>query len=173
MRRATAIAACVLVASLTLLADEISVTFDSQVDFSKFRTFAIRTSTVESGRPELDNRLFVKDLGAAIRVAFARRGVTERATAPDLFVEFRVTHGEISTSQRGVSIPGPGMRGRSGGPRPLRYTDATLVIDLKRAGDVEPIWHGVYHTDQGSGADLVRALPDGAKKLLARYPRKN
>jgi hypothetical protein len=78
----------------------------------------------------------------------------------------------ITTSQRGTLLPGPGQRGRSSGPRPLRYTDATLIVDLTRAGDTAPIWHGVYHCEAGSGAKLLEMLPEGVKKLLGKYPTK-
>jgi hypothetical protein len=169
-RLLTAVVVAAIAGSVILNADDLSVTFDPNVNFSGFRTYAVGASTVDSERPELDNPLFVKYLAEAVRAGFARRGLTESASRPDVFVEMHVENGEIRTSQRGTPLPGPGQRGRSSGPRPLRYTDATLVVDLKRAGDTSPIWHGVYHTDEGSGADLVKALPEGVKKLLGRYP---
>jgi hypothetical protein len=106
-------------------------------------------------------------------VSLVARGLKETATAPDLLVDFRITGSDISTTQRGMSIGGPGFRGRpmaSSGPQPLRFTEGTLVIDLSRAAAPTPIWRGVYRDDESTGSKLVEKLPADAKKLLERYP---
>src|SRR5262245_50951215 len=50
-----------------LLADDLSVEYDPAADFSTFKTFELRPGKVSSPRPELDNPIFIKKLGAAIR----------------------------------------------------------------------------------------------------------
>jgi hypothetical protein len=153
-------------------ADDLSVDFDAQVDFSVFRTFALRSQAVDSPRPEFDNTLFVKKLNRAIRAALVERKLSEIANVPDLVVDWRVTGEDFNLSQRGTPIPGPGNRGRSTGPQPLRFTQATLVIDLSRRTDRTPIWRGIYRDDESTGSKLVEKLPADAKKLIAKYPPK-
>jgi hypothetical protein len=166
------LAACALYASGLVRADDININYDPHVDFSVFKTFHVREKKITSARPELDNSLFVKMLERTIESALEAKGLTETEDLPGLFVDFRITGEDISTTRRGMPIPGPGNRGRSTGPQPERYTLAALVIDLVRPGDPMPIWTGVYRDDESTGSKLVQKLPEDAKKLLARYPPK-
>jgi hypothetical protein len=45
------------------------------------------------------------------------------------------------------------------------------VIDMKRPGDRDPVWRGVYRDDEQTGSKLVQKLPNDAKKLIERYPK--
>jgi hypothetical protein len=171
-----AVCVCALLSPALLVADEMSVNFDPAVDFSQFKTFAVRMATIQSARPELDNPLFKKMLERAIESALAANGLTETGSSPGLFVDYRITNEDISSSRPGTPLlVGPGGRGRAGvstGPQPVRFTEGTLVIDLSRPGDATPIWRGVYRDDESTGSKLVQKLPEDAKKLLARYPPK-
>lgn len=152
-----------------------SVNYDPNVDFSVFKTFKLRPASVESNRPELDNPLFEKMMERAIESALEAKGLTEADNLPGLFVDYRITNNEISTSRPGTQIPaGPGWRGRgtTTGPQPVRFTEGTLVIDLTRPGDPAPVWRGVYRDDESTGSKLVQKLPADARKLLAKYPPK-
>lgn len=174
-RRLAAIALGAMVGSVLLLADDMSVNFDPDVDFSAFKTFKMRERMIESPRPELDNSLFLKMLERTIERTLRARGMTQADNLPDLFIDFRITGEDVSTTRRGTSmvgINGRPVRGTSSGPQAVRYTSATLVIDLIRPGDPVPIWRGVYRDDEGTGSKLVRKLPEDARKLLAKYPPK-
>jgi hypothetical protein len=169
------IASAALVGSVVLQADDLSINYDPDVDFTPFTTIKMREKTIVSARPELDNTLFVKRLERTIEEAFAARGLREAANIPDLFVDFTVTGEDVNTTRRGTPLPAlprSGMRGRSTGPETVRYTTATLVIDLVRPGDPMPVWRGVYRDDENTGSKLVQKLPEDAKKLIARYPPK-
>ncbi len=165
--------ACAMFGSVMLYADDMNITFDPDVDFSHFKTFHVREKTVESSRPELDNSLFEKMIERAIESALEAKGLSETEDFPGLFVDFRISNEDISTTRRGTPIPsGLGRRGTSTGPQSVRFTEATLVIDLVRPGDPVPIWRGVYRDDESTGSKLVQKLPEDAKKLLAKYPPK-
>jgi hypothetical protein len=173
--RLATIALGAMFGSVILLADDMSVNFDPGVDFSAFKTFKMRERMIESPRPELDNSLFLKMLERTIERTLRARGMTQADSLPDLFIDFRITGEDVSTTRRGTSmvgINGRPVRGMSSGPQAVRYTSATLVIDLIRPGDPVPIWRGVYRDDEGTGSKLVRKLPEDAKKLLAKYPPK-
>jgi len=143
--------------------DDLSVQVDPRADFSTFRTFALRNGKINSPRPELDNPLFVKKLGTTIRAALTAKGLKEAATSPDLVVDYTLTGDDIS-----IGMPTP-VRGV--GPRPVRFTEGTLVIDITKPGDTSPVWRGVYRDDESTGSKLMQKLPEDAKKLIARYPR--
>jgi uncharacterized protein DUF4136 len=152
-----------------------SVNFDPDVDFSRFKTFKVRERLIKSSRPELDNPLLEKMLERAIESALEAKGLTESDNLPGLFVDFRITNEDISTSRPGTPMTtGAGGRGQriSTGPQPVRFTEGTLVIDLVRPGDPAPVWRGVYRDDENTGSKLVQKLPEDAKKLLAKYPPK-
>ena len=153
----------VLVASAPVTADDLSVVVAPGTVFSKFRTFAIRDQKIYSERPELDNPLFAKRLSSTIRAALSAKGLTNTAGTPDLYVDFVLTGEDIHTSR-----PTP-MRGV--GPQPVRYTAGTLVIDLSKPEETEPVWRGVYRDDENTGSKLMQKLPDDARKLIDRYPK--
>ena len=161
---------CVMVATTVVaVADESSVQVDPTADFSALRTFAIRTQQVASRREELDNPIFLKKLAAVIRTSLIERGLTERADRPDVVVDFTVTGEEFGDVERRL------IRGIRGGPvrvsRPMRISEGTLVIDIFRRQEAEPIWRGVYRDDERTGSKLTSRLPEDAKRLLARYPK--
>jgi uncharacterized protein DUF4136 len=170
MRRIFAVISVCALAGSVLVADEFSIDFDQRVDFSKFRTFTFREATVDSPRPELDNPLFIKDLGAAIRAALTSKRLVETANNPDFFVDYRITGDDFSQQRRGNSDPRLGIP--FSGPYSVRYTQGVLVIDLARPGDPTPIWRGRYRDDERTGAKLVVRLPEDAKKLIAKFPPK-
>ena len=68
----------------------------------------------------------------------------------------------------GVPTPARGI-----GPQPVRFTEGTLVIDLVRPGGPNPVWRGVYRDEESTGSKLMLKLPEDAKKLIDRYPRRN
>lgn len=168
LRAASTLAVFALTAAM-LSADESNVQFDPRIDFAAFRTFSFRAQQVDSRRAELDNPLFLKKLATAIRRALIGKGLTETNGQPDIVVEFIVTGEEFGDVERRL------IRRVPGGPvavrRPVRITEGTLVIDIFRRGDADPVWRGVYRDDERTGSKLVNKLPDDARKLLEKYPR--
>lgn len=155
---------CVLMLSVGLFADDLNVQQDPRADLSGLSTFALRRVEIKSPRPELDNPLFAKKVVTTIRAALTARGLTETKATPELFVDVVLTGEDFSGIEPGT--------GRGTGPRSVRYTEGTLVIDLTRPGHTNPVWRGVYRDDEETGSELVRKLPEDAKKLIDRYPRR-
>ena len=164
MRRLAAVSVGLMLGVVCLAADDLTVNVDPRADFTLFKTFAVNEGTIDSPRPELDNPLFAKKLRTTIRAALTSRGLKQVTSQPDLLVDFIVTGEDINTTQRGG--------GRGIGPQPLRFTQGTLVIDLTRPGETAPVWRGTYRDDEETGSKLVQSLPEDAKKLIDRYPKR-
>ena len=148
----------------TIVADDMSVSVDPKARFDTFKTFAFRDRKIDSDRPELDNRLFIKKLESTIRAALRAKGLTEAGSGPDLFVDVHLAGQDISTT---VQTPA-----RVVGPQPLRIAAGMLVIDLSRPGETDPVWRGVYRDDEATGSKLVEKLPQDAGKLIDKYPKR-
>ena len=169
IRRFPAALCLVIGLNVLLVADESSVQSDPTADFSVLRTFTFRAQQVQSRREELDNPLFLKKLATAIRNALIAKGLTEARDRPDLLVDFTVTGQEFGDAERRLIR---GIRGRPAAVRrPIRISEGTLVIDVVRRDDADPIWRGVYRDDEKTGSKLTYKLPEDAKKLLQEYPK--
>ena len=57
------------------------------------------------------------------------------------------------------------------GPRPVLYTQGTLVIDMLDTSEAL-VWRGTYSDREQSGPRLSRNLSVSARKLLSKYPPK-
>ena len=168
-RRVLALVGMLLGLTGVILADESSVQADPTTDFSVLRTFSFRVQQVQSRREELDNPLFLKKLAAAIRGGLIARGLTETRDRPDVLVDFTITGEDFGDAERRL------VRGIRGGPiairQPIRIAEGTLVIDVFRRDDADPIWRGVYRDDERTGSKLTVKLPQDAKQLISKYPK--
>jgi hypothetical protein len=142
-------------------------------------TFAIRPGRIDSRKPELNNRLFLQKIDAAIRSALAAKGLKEAADRPDLVVNFSVASQDYSITggQRGTRTPdgprGSGIRGEvipGTGPIPELFTEGTLVIDMTAGQTGALVWRGTYRDEERTGPRLARNLPDDATELVSKYP---
>jgi hypothetical protein len=172
------LASCLILSAAVLLADTQHINVDEQTDFSKIKTFHIREGKANTQKPELNNPLFLKTLGAAIRTELQKKGLEETAANPDVFVDYRIDGTEISTvrgGERGISIPLPGLRGLGipgTEPRPVRYSEGMLAIDITTREAKLLVWQGIYRDEESTGSKLAKKLPADAKKLLSKYPPK-
>jgi len=167
--RLLALVGVLLGLTAVVLADESSVQADPTIDFSVLRTFSFRVQQVQSRREELYNPLFLKKLALAIRRGLIAKGLTETRDRPDLLVDFTVTGEDFGDAQRRL------VRGIRGGPvairQPIRIAEGTLVIDVFKRDDTDPIWRGVYRDDERTGSKLTLKLPEDAKQLISKYPK--
>jgi hypothetical protein len=175
--RLGAVSFILLLASAALLADDHTVLFDRQVDYSRFRTFTIRDGDLKSRRPEFDNPIVIKNLAGAIRAGLAAKGLKEAGDAADLHVEFHVKTADYDTNKWGVTREvndRSAGRGRRGPGRSdivqADFTDATLIVDFMAGKPRELVWRGVYNDTERDTMKLVDALPRNAATLLAKYP---
>jgi hypothetical protein len=163
----------VLVFTAVLAADDRTVLFDEDVDFSKFKTFAIADGHVQSNQPDLNSPITIKKVTDAIRSALIAKKLTEASTPADLTVQFNVATKDYEIGPfGGVNPLGGRGRGRATSTREPDITDATLVIDFRTAGAGELVWRGVYNDSEKGPAKAAEALPKNALNLLADFPPK-
>lgn len=174
VRRPGLILIGVLLSAAVLAADDRSVLFDEDVDFSTFKTFTLRDGNIGSQRPELNSPITIKKITDTIRSALVTKGLKDTPGPSDLAVEFNVTAADFEIGPFGRVNP-LGGRGRGRGPAPTSqpdFTDATLVIDFRAGEHGTLVWRGVYNDTETSPAKLAEALPKDALNLLADYPPK-
>jgi hypothetical protein len=173
--RVASLCAAVLIASVVVAADERSVLFDEDVDFSMFRSFALRNAGVTSDRPELSSPLVMQAIGDAIRASLVGRGLGDGGARADVVVEYSVSGVDFEVGPFGRPWPIEAGRGGRGGRRDavkVAFTEATMVIDVKREDSRALVWRGVYRIADGEMQKLVDALPKNAVRLLSQYPPK-
>ena len=175
MRSALLSCFAVLALSAAVLADDHSVIFDEDVDFSTFKTFMVSETTLKFRQQSLDSPVLKKTLGEVIRTGLTGKGLKETLDRPDIVVECRVTGADFDMRQFGQLVQMGDGRGRGGRREPTQhqpdFTEATLVIDVKRpAGDL--LFRGVYHDTERDASKLADRLPKDAATLLSKYPGK-
>jgi hypothetical protein len=161
----------VLLASVALLADDHSVIFDEDVDFSTFKTFTVRNGRMTSEQPELNYPVVLEVLGGVIRKTLTSKGLKHADDGADLIVEFNVNAVDFSIGPFGRANAMRGGRGR-GGASQADFVEATLVLDLKRRDPEVLLWRGVYTDAEAEPGKLAEMLPRDAVTLLAQYPPK-
>ena len=156
-----------------LTADDHSVSVDEDVDFAIFKTFMLSAGRMRSDRAELNFPAVMSALGDVIRTALRTHGLAEAAGRADLIVEHSVTGVDYSIGPFGrANIVRPGRRG-SPSPGPVDFTEAILVIDLKRSDSGALVWRGVYYDAERDPRKLAEALPkDAAKLVSAHWPKR-
>jgi hypothetical protein len=169
--RAATVVIALLLASAVLAADDRTVLFDDEVNFSSFKTFTLHDGTVSSQRPELKSSITRKKLSDAIRGALTARGLKETADPADLLVEHSVNAVDYGIGPFGRANPigGRGRRGDAQGST-VDFTEATLVVDLKAGDPRALVWRGVFRQAENDAGKLAEALPKFAASLLSDYP---
>jgi hypothetical protein len=150
-------------------AQKIEIESDSAVDFSKFKTFAIRDARLNSTNPSLNNELVRKRLDADIQKYLGAKGLTLAASGPsDLNV--RYTLGAVRKTE--LEAYPAGWRGW--GTRVVRvpYTEGTLVIDLRDPSTKSLVWRAIAREDKGDASKVEGKLDDMVKKSFDKYPPK-
>jgi hypothetical protein len=167
--------AALALSSVVLSADDHSVLFDEDVDFSTFKTFTLTVPKVKSARPELNFPAVTKSITESIRTALSARNLKEVQAGGDLLVECDVTGVDWQIGPFGrpsVMNPPRGRPNAPPSPREPDFTEATIVLDLKRTGPRELVWRGVYHDIEEDLQKLADALPKDVTTLLEQYPAK-
>ena len=161
--------AAIVAASVVLSADDRSVIFDEDVDFSTFKTFAVKPGAMTSARPELNFPAVMGAIGERVRSALTAKGLKAVTDGADLAVTFTVTGVDYSIGPFGrPNAVRPGQRGRG---LPVDFTEATLVLDLSRTSPDALVWRGVFHDTEKEARKLAEALPKDAAELLSEYPK--
>ena len=155
-------------AAVTLPAQKVHEEFDASIDFSKYKTYAIRNGRIRSKHPALDNSLVQKKIENALRTQLSAKGLQEVSDQPDLVVTYVL--GAID--RREVDLVPAGWRGLRTRRVARRYTQGAMVIDLRDAQKRELIWRATC-TDTGNNPSKIEEHIDkDVKKAFEKYPPK-
>src|SRR5260221_3339158 len=149
-----------LLATLLAFAQKIEIESDQAVDFSKFKTFAIRDGRLNSKNPSLNSDLIRKRLNADIRKSLEGKGLAFVASgASDLNI--RYTLGAARRTETDV-YP---ASWRGWGTRVVRvpYTEGTLVIDLRDPSTRSLVWRAIAREHKSDAAKIEGKLDDMVK----------
>lgn len=158
-----------LLATLAAFAQKITIEFDQTIDFTKYKTFAIRAGQLNSGNPALNSELVKKQIEADITKDLMVRGLSVVADGPsDLNVRYHfgsARKDEIETYPAGW---------RGWGTRVVRvpYAEGTLVIDLRDPTTRSLVWRGIASEEKTDATKIAGKLDDMVKKAIAKYPPK-
>ena len=150
-------------------AQKITMEFDQSIDFSKYKTFAIRDGQLSSGNPALNSPLVKKQIEADIQNDLAAKGLTMVTSGPaDLNV--RYTFGAARKTE--IEAYPAGWYGF--GTRYVRvpYAEGTLVIDLRDPTTRSLVWRAIAAEEKSDATKIQGKLDDMVKKSIEKYPPK-
>ena len=150
-------------------AQKIQIESDPAVNFTKFKTFAIRNGQLNSKNPSLNGELIQKRLDADIRKSLEAKGLAFVPSGPsDLNV--RYTLGAARKVE--TELYPAGWRGW--GTRVVRvpYTEGTLVIDLRDPGTKSLVWRAIAREEKSDASKIEGKLEAMVKKSFDKYPPK-
>jgi len=149
-------------------AQKVTTEFDEGVDFSKFKTFAIRDGQLRSPSPALNSELTKKRIEAEIEKALIAKGLTKAEGRSDLNVFFTLGSLRRVETERYPA----GWRGL--GTRVVRvpYAEGNLVIDLRDPSTRSLVWRSIATEEKASPAKIADKLDDMVRKSFSKYPPK-
>ena len=160
--------AMVLLTASAVFAQKITVEFDQAVDFTHYKTFAIRDGQLNSKNPALNSELVKKRIDADITRDLTNKGLELTTGKSDLNVRYRLG----SARRQEVETYPAGWRGF--GTRVVRvpYTEGTLVIDLRDPATRSLVWRGIAREEKDDATKIEGKLEDMVRKAIDKYPPK-
>jgi hypothetical protein len=158
-----------LLAAQSARAQKITMEFDQTMDFSKYKTFAIRDGQLSSRNPALNSPLVKKQIEADIQNDLTAKGLTLVTSGPsDLNV--RYTFGAARKTE--IEAYPAGWYGF--GTRYVRvpYAEGTLVIDLRDPATRSLVWRAIAAEEKSDANKIQGKLDDMVKKSIDKYPPK-
>lgn len=153
----------------SMLAQKIQIESDQSVDFSKFKTFAIRQGRLNSNNPSLNSDLIRKRIDADLQKSLAAKGLTFVSSGPaDLNVRYTLG------APRAVETETYPAGWRGWGTRVVRvpYTEGTLVIDLRDPSTHSLVWRAIARENTSDPSQVASKLDAMVKKSVEKYPPK-
>ena len=150
-------------------AQKVTMEFDQTIDFSRYKTFAIREGQLNSRNPALNSPLVKKQIEADIERDLAAKGLTMVASGTsDLNV--RYTFGAARKTE--IEAYPAGWYGL--GTRYVRvpYAEGTLVIDLRDPTSRSLVWRAIAAEEKSDATKIQGKLDDMVKKSIDKYPPK-
>lgn len=167
--RMTALAVLGFLAAQGARAQKVTMEFDQSVDFSKYKTFAIRDGQLNSRNPALSSPLVKRQIEADIQNDLTAKGLTMVTSGPaDLNV--RYTFGAARKTE--VEAYPAGWYGW--GTRYVRapYAEGTLVIDLRDPATRSLVWRAIAAEEKSDATKIEGKLDSMVKKSIDKYPPK-
>jgi len=158
-----------LFAVAVALAQKIDIESDQNVDFSKFRTFAIRDARLNSKNAALNSELIRKRINADIQKALEAKGLEFIESGPSQ-LNVRYTLGSMRKTE--VETYPAGWRGWGRAVVRVPYTEGTLVLDLRDPSTKSLVWRAIVREDKGDAFKVESKLDDMVRKAFDKYPPK-
>ena len=149
-------------------AQKVTMECDKAVDFSKFKTFAIRDGQLNSKNPALNSDLVKKQIEADIERALVARGLSPVTGPSDLNVRY---HFGAARKTELETYPA-GWYGL--GTRVVRvpYNEGTLVIDLRDPSTHALVWRAIASEEKSDAAKIAGKLDAMVRKSFDKFPPK-
>jgi hypothetical protein len=158
-----------LLAAQGARAQKITMEFDQTIDFSKYKTFAIRDGQLNSRNPALNSELVKKQIEVDIQNDLTAKGLTQ-VTSGSADLNVRYTFGSARKTE--IEAYPAGWYGM--GTRYVRvpYAEGTLVIDLRDPTTRALIWRAIAAEEKSDATKIEGKLNDMVKKSIDKYPPK-
>lgn len=147
---------------------KVNVEFDQAIDFSKYRTFAIRAGQLNSRNPALNSELVKKRIDADIERELTKRGLEVTTGRSDLNVRYTLGSTRVVETE---AYPA-GWRGWGTAIVRVPYAEGTLVIDLRDPTTRSLVWRAIAREEQRDPIKLEGKLDGMVRKSIDKYPPK-
>ena len=153
----------------SVFAQKVQIESDGGADFSKYKTFAIRSGRLESREPSLNSDLVRKQIDGSIKKYMEAKGLTFVSEGP-ANLNVRYTLG----SPRRVETEAYPAGWRGWGTRIVKvpYTEGTLVIDLHDPKAQSLVWRAIARDEQSDPSKIEPKLDAMVRKAVDKYPPK-
>ena len=152
--------------AFSAMGQKVDVEFDESIDFRQFRTFAIRDGDIHSKHPSLNNDLVKKRIVNEIEKRLTEKGLSKATGQPDLNVRYSLG----AANRKEVDTYPAGWRGRGIRRVQIRYTEGTLVIDLRDRAARTLVWRAVAVENKNDPAKIADRLDEMVKKSFDDFP---
>jgi hypothetical protein len=163
-----------IMAFYSCAAPQVSLDYDSSVDFSRYKTFAwLKESQEKSGGTWIDNPLIVERVRAAVEKTLASKGYKKLSgDSADFYVVYHLSMGKMFDVQpvRGhIGIGGIGITSRGA----TEKEEGLLLIKVNDAKTGETVWRGLTPCrvkEQLTPEQTAETVNKAVEKILAQFP---
>jgi hypothetical protein len=151
-----------ILAARCMVAQDVQIEFDPSVDFSKFTTFAIGESQLDSKNPSLNTDKIRTRLNLHIQQCLEEKGLT---FVQDGASSLKVIY--MLDSAKKTRIEGANGPKTNNQITKIYYTEGTLTVGLRTSQSL--VWRSVARVES---ENIEGKLDDMVKKSIAKYPPK-
>ena len=168
MRRTLPLCLALFLAPLGAFGQKVTTEFDESLDFSKYKTFAWREGRIQSQHPALDNSLVEKRIRNLVVAQLKAKGLNETSDHPDLVATYALGARDRKEVERAPA----GLRGRRIRREVHRYTQGTLILDLRDPAQKDLVWRAVCTDTARDPAKFEQHIDSDVKKAFEKFPPK-